>query len=374
MSELIRNRSWSNIGGQLLTTVSVLALLLSVSEEGPAYAADNDSKATPQISIELGGQLARVDDGEQLYSQPFFDALSEVGLPSPFDAERPARYSREWDGAISFSPRNSNWDFVASIRYGRSDRRTSLHRETAGLVSHYTPLDITQSAVPNYVDTTASNTAAYAIADFQAGKDIGLGLFGTNSSSILNFGVRFAQFTSRAKMDVRAVPNAEIVPVPFYGFQFPVSSFHQYSVSTQRAASFSGLGPSLSWNASTPFAGSSDAGEIAVDWGVNASVLFGRQKSQFHSHTSGYAQLAQLYDRTVRDVPRSNNANRSRSAIVPNIGAFAGVSFRYLGGKVAFGYRADFFFNAMDSGIDMRKSSTIGFYGPVATISVGLGG
>ena len=34
---------------------------------------------------------------------------------------------------------------------------------------------------------------------------------------------------------------------------------------------------------------------------------------------------------------------------------------------------ADFFFGAMDGGIDARKSKNRGFYGPYASISVGLG-
>ena len=58
--------------------------------------------------------------------------------------------------------------------------------------------------------------------------------------------------------------------------------------------------------------------------------------------------------------------------IVPNVGGFAGLSFRYADAKVSFGYRADFFFGAIDGGIDARKSETLGFYGPFATISIGL--
>jgi|HubBroStandDraft_2_1064218.scaffolds.fasta_scaffold44336_3 hypothetical protein len=42
--------------------------------------------------------------------------------------------------------------------------------------------------------------------------------------------------------------------------------------------------------------------------------------------------------------------------------------------KVSAGYRADFFFGAMDGGLDTAKKENVGFYGPFATISVGLGG
>jgi len=39
---------------------------------------------------------------------------------------------------------------------------------------------------------------------------------------------------------------------------------------------------------------------------------------------------------------------------------------------VSLGYRADFFFGAVDGGIDTRVSKTLGLNGPYATISVGL--
>jgi hypothetical protein len=59
---------------------------------------------------------------------------------------------------------------------------------------------------------------------------------------------------------------------------------------------------------------------------------------------------------------------------VPNLGGFAGVSWRYQNAKVSFGYRADEFFGAMDGGLDKHKSENVGFFGPYANISIGLGG
>jgi hypothetical protein len=60
--------------------------------------------------------------------------------------------------------------------------------------------------------------------------------------------------------------------------------------------------------------------------------------------------------------------------IVPNIGGFAGLSVRFPNAKVSLGYRADAFFGAMDGSIDVRKTYDRDFYGPFATISIGLGG
>ena len=41
---------------------------------------------------------------------------------------------------------------------------------------------------------------------------------------------------------------------------------------------------------------------------------------------------------------------------------------------MSFGYRADFFFGAIDGGIDKRHSETLNMSGPFVTISFGLGG
>jgi hypothetical protein len=58
--------------------------------------------------------------------------------------------------------------------------------------------------------------------------------------------------------------------------------------------------------------------------------------------------------------------------VVPNIGGFAGVSLKFPNAKISFGYRADLFLGAMDGGIDTRDSRDRMFYGPFASIAVGL--
>jgi len=122
--------------------------------------------------------------------------------------------------------------------------------------------------------------------------------------------------------------------------------------------------------------GNPDAGAVTFDWGLNGAVLFGRQhvtgshETMAHhgsrQHNSG--ALPTLYP-TV-----SHNTSRSRSVVVPNIGGFAGFSLRFPNAKVSLGYRVDAFFGAMDGGIDTRKTYDRDFYGPFATISIGLGG
>ena len=81
---------------------------------------------------------------------------------------------------------------------------------------------------------------------------------------------------------------------------------------------------------------------------------------------------APLHCQSIRHPPRGHITDRT--VTVPNVGGFAGMSFQFSSAKVSLGYRADFFFDAMDGGIDARKSATLGFYGPFASVSVGFGG
>jgi len=60
--------------------------------------------------------------------------------------------------------------------------------------------------------------------------------------------------------------------------------------------------------------------------------------------------------------------------IKPLAQGFIGASLKFPNAKVSLGYRGDFFMGAMDGSIDRRKNETIGFYGPFATIGIGLGG
>lgn len=72
--------------------------------------------------------------------------------------------------------------------------------------------------------------------------------------------------------------------------------------------------------------------------------------------------------------PRPYQRARSRTVTVPNLGGFAGVSVKYPNVKMSLGYRADFFFGAVDAGIDARNTKDLDFQGPFATVSIGLGG
>ena len=126
-------------------------------------------------------------------------------------------------------------------------------------------------------------------------------------------------------------------------------------------------------------AGNTDNGEITLDWGVNGALLFGRQRAT-SIITAPVFIIATRMCSSARDPlkrRRSPNApvsyTRSRKITVPNVGGFTGISYRYSNAKISIGYRADWYFNAMDGGLGALKKEDRSFMGPYASISFGLG-
>jgi iron complex outermembrane recepter protein len=400
MSELIQKQdNRATIRRKLLTGASALALTAYVS-----CGARAEDSGQPQIWIELGGQLSRLSDGQESFAPVFPNSPARPSIFSPsqkFDG--PPRFGLDEEGKLSFQADDSDWVFSASVRYGRSSNNRHVRQQTnpPPFVKYYytsAPLytgapsvrrkgtHVIQPEAAKFADTFAQNSERHFILDFQAGKDVGLGMFGSkDGSSVVSLGVRFAQFSSKSNIAVKSNPdwkfNYKYFP-SLVGTHLPSSKlvfgsiFHSNAASLYATRGFHGIGPSLSWSASAPFAGSVQDGQLTFDWGLNAALLFGRQKARTHHQTTGRyhgAKYAQASRPITYHAPATPDHTRSRNVSVPNVGGFAGLSFRYTNAKVSIGYRADMFFNAMDGGIDARKSENRGFYGPYASISVGLG-
>jgi len=386
MSELTNTKPPVHIRRQLLATASALVLLASVYGARDAKAEDADR---PTVWLEVGGQLERVDGGFTPFEPKFLGQDSDTYKPvSPIDAQRPSRYSYGGEGKIAFQPEGSDWVLSGGLRYGRGNGGRQADKQLPAQILHerlgFPPAPYTQTArYQAFSQTQTHNSQSDLLLDFMAGKDVGVGIFGRPGSSVLSAGVRFAQFTARDGIANYARPKVGFENKYDTGTKYLAKGrFHNYMLKADRAESFHGIGPSLQWNSSDAVIGNPDNAEVMFDWGVNASLLFGRQKTKLQHRTqdlyfrpkvytnqfdffSTHSKL--IYDNTV---PRT----RSRTVTVPNIGGFAGLSLRWTNAKVSLGYRADYFFGAMDAGIDTRVTKDRSFYGPFASISVGLGG
>lgn len=372
MSELINNRdNAATIRWKLLTSASALALVSSLS------VARAEDASHPLIWIELGGQMENVSGQGEVFAPAFLAANPDspvFGSVTPLQAQKPPKFDFGESAAISFQPEDSDWIFSAAIRYGRSGHKRHVHHQTIGF---NTP----SITVADFADTVASHRETHGILDFSAGKDVGLGMFGKNSSSVVSLGVRFAQFTSNSAVDIRARPDLSFKYFTYASRRFGIPYFHTYHATGSAERQFHGVGPSISWNGSAPFAGNPQDGELTFDWAANAGILFGKQKAHVrHQETArycGFCFLGHYTYTTVYQHPSSGHPafghDTDRSITVPNVGGSVGLSWRVQDFKVSLGYRADFFFGAMDTGIDAVKKSNAAFNGPYASIGIGLG-
>ena len=192
------------------------------------------------------------------------------------------------EGKISFQPDDSDWVFSASIQFGRSSANRHRHQQTANKTVpayvkfspplsnyHLGPINYYPTSHAKFADGQAQHDETHAIVDFQAGKDVGLGMFGGRGSSVLSGGIRIAQFTSKSNISLRAEPDLHYPTAAIhskYGWATWLhyhAHFHDYGATASVQRSFQGFGPSLSWNASAPFAGNYGHGELSLDWDVN---------------------------------------------------------------------------------------------------------
>jgi hypothetical protein len=379
MSELVNayeNRMSFRRG--LLTTASAIALL--GFSYGIAKAAD-DSGDRPTVWIELGGQLSRLNDEQDAFSAPVMMADRPSMFSPSQEFEKPPLSSIDETGKLSFEPNGSDWVLSASIRYGRSGSNRDERQGTypKPLVVHgFTGTIQVHPIASKFANTSTQDDEHHLIVDFQAGKDVGLGMFGRGGSSVLNFGIRFAQFGSESNVVLQSDPDWQFHYKYAGTIKLAQQAFHTNRASLAAERSFHGIGPTLSWNASAPFAGNSHNGELSFDGGLGAAVLFGRQRAQIHHQVTGEYRPpvfgSEQGPRYITYQPPAVDHLRARTVTVPNVGGFAGLTYRIENFKMSAGYRADLFFGAMDGGIDTTKKQNVGFYGPFASVSVGIGG
>lgn len=389
MTENIGKLSKDAFRLKLLSEASAVSLSIALLWIAPLKA--EESEGRPQVWVEIGGQLDGLDNSQAAYLPPFSSQINDDLIASPAGVQEPAHFASGFEGSLLFKPGASHWKFEASIKFGRSNTKRSYNKTThmpvayQDIINYYSnlryhvPLNPLASPVSHYLYT---NHTSYAILDFSAGKDVGFGVFGRSGSTTISAGVRFAQFNAHSDVDIAAIPNADwayrTINVPGIVFvKQPKQAWNVFHAQENSVQSFNGIGPSVGLSSSEPLLGREES--LSIEWGMNGGVIFGRQKAQIHRKTSdlydhGYAAGGSVY----RPVPVYDTIrpviSRDRLVAIPNVGASAGFTLRFPNAKIAVGYRADFFFGAIDGGIDTRKSFDRNFYGPFATISVGLGG
>jgi outer membrane receptor protein involved in Fe transport len=333
--------------------------------------------------------------GKSGVAEPGTQTLTQLmegqGFPSPASYEQTPASSFDWEGQLAIQPQDSDWVLKAGIRYGRSGRRQGVHESqipgtrTRFLLFGHRYVPCTNTAIGTYnachsgfnrkfIDARGDQTEQHTIMDFEVGMNIGIGLFGEEGQGNISGGMRIAQFKSHGHTDVNSDPEY------YFG---ELGQYHNaFESLSDEDRWFHGIGPELTWEANQPILGNASDGEITLDWGVNAAVLFGRQ-SVTAQHFSSYCHVngsaspsgcltAAHYDPGYHS--QTKTTRRTRRKVVPNLGGYIGASARYNNAKISFGYKADTFFGAMDGGQETAKDYNRGFYGPYMKVSIGLGG
>lgn len=351
MTEIIQRNIRAGLRYRLLLSASSAAVLVFAAE---AKAEDSH----PTVWIEVGGAFDQIGRDSVQWVPP--NLTDPISNPSPEPFGKPPAIGYDFDAALQIQPHGSDWIYGASVRYGRAQRGPKhVHDQTYKTV---------QASGGKYALTTYAflnakeeSRSTHAIIDFNIGRDVGLGSSHDGRSTI-HFGVRMAQLSERAEASLSAFSTA---PAKYSTGKIV------HKADALMARSYTGFGPAVSWDGATPIGGSLEDG-FSLDWGANASLLFGRQKARISLHTQdaryngggAYTVLSHLTSAPSRD----------RTVVVPNLGGFAGLSWHVPGGKVSLGYRADFFFGAIDGGLDASQKDTRSFYGPFASVSIGFGG
>lgn len=392
----------------LLATVSVLALLTTGISEGPAAASD---ASNPAVWIEIGLHSDQVKDSNKGFALPFGDLVQQAGAAGSFFGFMNLSRSNGEDGRISFRPDDTDWVFSATVRYGRAQGKGHFHQSEALTTNPFLAFHTTIPTYPfpyhrtvykplretaSWVDADTVSAETHYTLDFEAGRDVGLGLFGRGSVSTFSAGVRFAQFTSA--LNVKNFDSQPDVHLSHFQYMHPTLAFFPSGVKTvpwyfsgnsevwhdlagnpHSSHNFVGIGPTISWDASAPLAGNPDSNGFSLDWSLNAALLFGKQKNNIHHKTVGpgecYGPRPVLNARCVAPPAYQNTstARSTKNVTVPNLGGSIGISYRLRNMKVNVGYRADYFFRVLDTGLPGQGAITRGFAGPFASISVGLG-
>ena len=365
MSELInQNHRRNSVRLELLAGVSTVAFAIFLNN---ATAGEHDDSAT--IWVELGSQLERVDGGGERFKPVFEAGLAQAGMLTPSSVEVDPRYSFGGEAKVTFMPSASDWRITAAIRYGRSNGGKHRYQQrpvTPVTLYHGTVAYPSQNKTS---DSLSKQNEGHFVVDFKAGKDIGIGTQqGTDVT--LSLGVRAAQFSSNSSLKASGLWGFyHSSPPPLH---LPIINFDQYVAQAQVARNFSGIGPSLSVDGTSAI-DRSEQMNVSFDWSANASLLFGRQKTEINSSTvDNYHHSSFLGGQHIYPTTAIEKTIRSRSAVIPNVGGSLALSLNFPRAKVTLGYRGDFFFGAVDGGIDTRKTYDRNFYGPFATISIGV--
>jgi iron complex outermembrane receptor protein len=326
------------------------------------------------FTIEVGGGPSRIQQDAEILAPDWFSFYRpEAGFPlGPQDTELDLAQAREAKLTYALGP----WRLSAAARYGRVGSRAfgegSQREPDVYFIDAFNQPTIARGRL-NWGSDIAVDSEAFTIADFQVGRDIGIGAWGEGGSSLLSLGVRYAQLKSTSDVELRSDADFRY-PAGENAFKYE-RDWHHFESSVESERSFQGIGPTISWDASSRLLGNQDTGHIDLDWGLDGGMLFGKQKADVRQealteYING-SNLAPVTTTVIADIPPRQE---SKSVQVPVAGVNLGLSYSLDRLKLSGGYRWERYFDAIDGGIDEAEQYDRTIDGPYLKLSVGFGG
>jgi len=330
------------------------------------------------FTVEIGGQVQRQDAPYQAIKPSFTDVLSD-GLQAGSAQNRDLDWGDGRQVRLIYQPTNSAWTVSAGARFGKTNSTDQTLAFELGALGCFglpgptcEPGAIGYIRADNYSDVTVTNREEHTIADFDVGREVGLGL---GMKSHLGAGLRYAQFGSTTQLDMFSVPDW-FVPAVRAGKYLSHNTHYQSHISASRE--FEGMGPTVTWDAAKRLWGDDD-GHADLEWALSGGVMFGKQKTTFAGEETSAYFSGKYFNRDVvqtgptvdvTDLP----AARSKSVTVPLADLSLGLAYETGRIKVGAGYRWERYFNVLDAGYREHEDADRTLDGPYFKIAVGFGG
>lgn len=335
------------------------------------------------FSIAFGGGAMKMAAPVETYAPAW---LSEYGadFPGPVTFSDDPEWGHLREASLTWSPTPS-WKVVGAYRYGKASaasRGSGYELVPGGLRAGFKyatdPTDVTYEAAAgdNRWVGDVQIQEELEIVDFKLGRDIGIG-GSAGVTSVFSVGVRYAELHSATQTNMDGVPDRYSPALFDTGIHpnLPERHHTHYTHDSSAQRDFEGYGPTLSWESGVGLLGNPRQGRVTMDWALAGGVLFGEQTSlheekraaRYYQAGAGVLNpTSVLYDETV-------STSRRKDATVPHLSLALGLSYEIQRVQVSLRYSWERYFDAVDGGLDARKTYDRTVQGPVAQVSIGFG-
>jgi len=334
------------------------------------------------LTVEIGGQIQRQNALNSVVTPSFLDDSFAPEIDTRVDQNKDLDWGDGREVKITYRPGGA-WDVSAGVRFGKTNvghRNTRFEHQGIDLCGKY----LSQCEYYNYfihrADSSKDDTRQreeHVIADFAVGREMGIGFL---ESSRVGAGLRYGNFESKSSIDMYGLVDWHgLLPYDFGGKYGARHSRYDSHVKADRE--FKGAGPVVTWDASSRLLGGEETGRLDVDWSLTGGALFGKQKTSVTGEevSAYYIQYGFTFRDTFQPVSPPVHTplsipQRSKSVVVPTVGASLGLSYKVDRFSVGAGYSWERYYNVIDGGYQEHQSYDRTIDGPYFKVSVGFGG